>query len=398
MSLRARQNVIFMILITLHACGESSPKVSESLDDLGEREREDLQIQNDIIGEVIDELSMADSPLWDELDTIDGWEETPDSEGEISSTDAHIPDSGSEEIECDDSFVVFLKPDESMIADVMLVVDRSGSMNDMGKWEQTKNAVQSLTSAMEDNINFGLMLFPDPTLGFFGDECASGAVLVSPETGTALEIATMLNSYSPLGGTPTASSLRLAGDLMISSNPEGPNFILLATDGGPGCNATLHWPECTCIPGAVCPPDNNCLDDVRTLSIVEDLYEQNISTFVIGIPGSELVSDLLDAMAVAGGTDIEGEHYAVDADSDILMAMTEIGGSVVPCRYELDEAPSDPEMIVLSIDGVEILRDITHEDGWDISDEIYIDLYGSACTQIRDGGSHSIDVLFDCER
>ena len=394
----ARKSLFFVVLFSMFSCGESSPALPESLEDLGERQREDLQTHFDSQGSDVEDMETAEAPLQDTLEITEDREEGNDQENDTSSSDTHIPDSRTEEIECNDSFVVFLKPDESMIADVMLVVDRSGSMNDMGKWEQTKNAVQALTSAMDDAINFGLMLFPDPTLGLFGDECASGVALVSPDTGTALEIATMLNSYSPLGGTPTAASLRLAGDLMISANPEGPNFILLATDGGPGCNDSLHWPECTCIPGAICPPDNNCLDDVRTLSIVEDLYEQNISTFVIGIPGSELVSDLLDAMAVAGGTDIDGAHYAVDADSDILMAMTEIGGSVVPCRYELDEAPSDPDMIILSIDGVEILRDITHEDGWDISDEIFIDLYGSACTQIRDGGSHSIDVLFDCER
>ena len=57
----------------------------------------------------------------------------------------------------------------------------------------------------------------------------------------------------------------------------------------------------------------NCLDSVRTANQVLVQRENGINTFVVGIPGSEVVSDLLDTMAVAGGTAIGERHGGMGA-------------------------------------------------------------------------------------
>ena len=53
-----------------------------------------------------------------------------------------------------------LKPDSGQHPNVMLVVDRSGSMGTSGEWEPTVTAVSSVTAALETSVAFGLMLFP----------------------------------------------------------------------------------------------------------------------------------------------------------------------------------------------------------------------------------------------
>ena len=43
---------------------------------------------------------------------------------------------------------------------VMIVLDRSGSMLESRKWDNAVNATTRLTQAFQDQIRFGLMVFP----------------------------------------------------------------------------------------------------------------------------------------------------------------------------------------------------------------------------------------------
>ena len=86
-------------------------------------------------------------------------------------------------------------------------------------------------------------------------------------------------------GTPTASALAAAGRFFIE-NPSENDYILLATDGGPGCNNFENEPNrhsnCVCL-SSTCLSNDNCLDDVRTVQLVENLNRQGIETMVLGI-------------------------------------------------------------------------------------------------------------------
>jgi len=140
---------------------------------------------------------------------------------------------------------------------------------------------------------------------------------------------------------------------------------------------------------------DNCLDDVRTLEAVEALYADDIPTFVVGVPGSETVSDLLDQLAVAGGTDVDGRHYAVTGGTELAEALRATTGGLVPCDYEFEEQPTDIDSLSVTIDGNEIPRDESGTEGWDFVDNV-LHLYGTACTRIRDGASHAVDASYDC--
>lgn len=293
----------------------------------------------------------------------------------------------------------FLKPDPANLANIMLVVDRSNSMNDDTRWADMTGALRTVTRALESYVAFGLVLFPSPSGGLLA-VCATGSVEVPVGLGaaTATAISNELGAFTstPSGGTPTALSLLAARDSLAETNPGGRNYVLLATDGGPGCNTSLDLATCDCIPGASCVTNENCLDDVRTLETVETLYDEGIPTYVIGVPGSETVSDLLDQMAIAGGTDVDGHHYAVTGETELANALRETTGSLVPCDYTFSIPPSDIDSLTVTIDGAEIPRDPSGTDGWDFVDGV-LHLYGSACSRIRDGGSHAVDASFDCE-
>lgn len=290
-----------------------------------------------------------------------------------------------------------LKPDSLAVANFMLLVDRSNSMNTDGRWDLMVSAVRNVTTSIGDRVNFGLMLFPGTAAdGIFGDVCASGDVRVAAGESTAAAISTALNT-SPAGGTPTALSLYAARDALNASHPGANNYVLLATDGGPGCNSSFNASTCECIPGATCGTNNaNCLDRERTLQAVRDLLLSGVRTFVVGIPGTSGVSDLLDQMAVAGETANAGRHYAVTDATQLVEALRTTTGSTVPCDYEFPEIPEDVENIVVTIDGVEVARDPSGVNGWNIARETFLQFYGSACGTLRDGNAHAVEARYDC--
>jgi Mg-chelatase subunit ChlD len=325
---------------------------------------------------------------------------TPD--GAISTDATPGPDAStgtdSGPVDCE-TLVVSLKPDASALASFMLLVDRSNSMNTDSRWSLMVGALREVTAELDGLVNFGLMLFPGSGAdgGIFGDACATGDVRVATGDRTSGAISTALGT-APNGGTPTALSLYAARDALQSSNPTGLNFVLLATDGGPGCNDSLNGSSCECIPGATCGfNSDNCLDRDRTLQAVRDLFAVGIKTFVVGIPGTSGVSDLLDEMAVEGGTAIGGRHIAVTDSTGLANALRSSTGSTVPCTYEFPAVPTNPDAIVVTVDGVVVPRDNTGTNGWSLERDRFLEFYGAACSAIRDGNPHAIEASYDCE-
>lgn len=330
-------------------------------------------------------------------DASPGDNDTSSGTGDATASDGGgtSPDIGP--VDCE-TLVVSLKPDSAALANFMLLVDRSNSMNTDSRWSLMVNALREVTAELDGLVNFGLMLFPGAAAdGLFGDSCATGDVRVPTGERTSGSISTVL-STTPAGGTPTALSLYAARDALQASNPRGLNFVLLATDGGPGCNNSFNASTCECIPGATCGLNNaNCLDRERTLQAVRDLFSVGIKTFVVGIPGTSGVSDLLDEMAVEGGTAIGGRHIAVTDSTGLANALRSSTGSTVPCTYEFPEAPANPDAIVVTVDGVAVPRDNTGTNGWSLERDRFLEFYGAACSAIRDGNPHAIEASYNCE-
>ena len=308
---------------------------------------------------------------------------------------------GGEGVEGCDDVRLLLKPSQGSIPRVMLVVDRSYSMVvEEDRWGPIENTLSRVTESLGDTVHFGLTLFPSPNPGFRGSEaemaCAAGEVNVAPGGGTSNDIVNWLSNNPPEPGlaTPTHSALEAAGRHLLQA-PTGNDYILLATDGGPGCNFGLDHNFCTCLNHA-CPlglPEM-CLDDQRTVSKVGDLAAAGIQTIVLGIASEEFMPEsraVLDRMAVAGETDLDGHHFEVNRVADLERNLTEAAGNLAPCTYDLGALAEFADSLNILIDGREINRDQSHQNGWDIANG-NVEFFGAACQSLRDGAAHEISA------
>ena len=293
---------------------------------------------------------------------------------------------------------LLLKPSRSSIPRVVLVVDRSYSMNqNEDRWSPVVNTLRGVTNALRDSVHFGLVLFPFPLpINSPPDAlaCAPGSMNVEPGPNTAGEIDRWLTDSTPHPGlaTPTFSALTAAGEY-LARTPTANDYIILATDGGPGCNYGLDIFTCTCLNHAcLAGIPEMCLDDARTVNKVEELARQGIKTIVLGITGQDFQAEsrrVLDAMAVAGERDNAGSAFDAGNVNEIEGVLSAAAGSLAPCEYDLDALAEYADQLVVSIDEQVIPRD--RDNGWDVNGNT-IEFHGDACAALRDGGAHQIDA------
>jgi hypothetical protein len=294
---------------------------------------------------------------------------------------------------------LLLKPSQGSIPRVMLVVDRSYSMvGAEDRWTPIESTLSRVTQNLGHTVHFGLVLFPSPNPNFRGSEaemaCAPGEVNVNAGANTAADINQWLANARPEPGlaTPTHSALDAAGRSLLIA-PTGNDYILLATDGGPGCNFALDPHLCTCLNhSCILGLAEMCLDDDRTANKVAALAQQGIRTIVLGIASDEFMPAsraVLDRMAVAGQTDLDGRHFEVGRVHDLEGRLTAAAGNLAPCTYDLGELAEQADQLVLSIDGQAVPRDRSHRSGWDLTGSS-VEFFGDSCMSLRDGGAHEI--------
>ena len=211
--------------------------------------------------------------------------------------------------------------------DMLIMLDKSGSMSDTGKWGAVTGAIGDFVNLPESaDIGVGLGFFPvepavpppagtcvtDADCGAYGpcipfipanicaglppipgapvDSCVkedyeNPVVPIALLPGNASAITSAIAGVGPGGGTPTAPALEGAIDhaqQFAKDNPARLVLVVLATDGVPsGCNP-------------------NRVETVAARA--KEGFDQNpsVPTFVIGV-GSELTT--LNLIAQEGGTD-----------------------------------------------------------------------------------------------
>jgi hypothetical protein len=269
-------------------------------------------------------------------------------------------------------------------------------------------AVDAALTQYEGSIKFGLLTYPAD------QECATSGPQVGVALGNRPAVLLELTSAVPAGGTPTAAALNnAAASLSTLGDPVSPKFIVLATDGGPNCNYFLSAsPACTCnyaAPDWCCTsyPDQcafgyTCLDDDHTLTVIQDLHDNlGIDTFVIGLEGTAEYVNLLNAMAIAGGRPQQGgatDYYSASNQTEIMTALQTIAVGLISCEIQLEEPPDLPDLVRIYMDGHQVPRDTTHQNGWDYTDASHttIMLYGDACDTLQDGDVHTLTATFAC--
>lgn len=336
---------------------------------------------------------------------------------------------------------------------LLLAIDKSGSMEDTGgfqatKWATMEQALQSSLTAVQDRINVGLSLYPfpqNPLTAISQTSCADQGnccempddsdpnVPVGPGEETVPKILEQFKNVFPGGGTPTAAVLNNAYDYFVTGAGKelsGERYVVLATDGGPNCNADLSCESAGCTLNieerGSCEKDGEtnccagsaaklaCLDDQASLEAIERLRAVGIDTFVIGVPGSEQYADVLDALAEKGGralTEGESKYFqvqaedGVDALTDVFKGITET--LVTSCDIQLENAPPSLLEVNVAVDcdivpqkggAVDGQGGANDEVNWRIDSETSpptIRLEGELCERVKRGVKRT-DVVLGC--
>ncbi len=313
--------------------------------------------------------------------------------------------------------------DEPLLGDppnLYFVLDRSASMLEDGKWRTIVTVLGSLVVDLGPRANVGAAVFPDPHY----NACAPG-VEVAPlrrgdsPAGTAGPTATAflaeLGGLTANGGTPTAATLEALGPALAAL--PGKTYVILATDGGPNCNATVSCDVGECElniedSASACPPnsahnccadpnfgsDLSCLDAQPTIDAVTAIAASGIPVYVVGVPGSAPYASLLDELAQAGGTarSTEPRYYAVNTSdqADFTAAIFSIAATITgSCTLTLDQVPPDPMAVNVFLGGQALPQ--MGADGWTLSG-LTVTILGQSCQAIQTGAVLDVRVVAGC--
>jgi hypothetical protein len=273
---------------------------------------------------------------------------------------------------------------------ILLVVDRSGSMDSpdlsgVRRWDTMRAALRNVTQSLTSTVEFGLMLYPERGSS---DVCDDGSQIVGLARNNASQIGQQLDATTPNGGTPTATTLTAARDILAPLAGDGrPLAVLLATDGGPNCNLSLNNPQCRCTdPTAQGNCANfNCLDDANTVEAVRRIRELGVHTYVIGVTGVDNFTDVLNRMAETGGTALpqaspsDPRFYRADNQGALQAALEAITQRVLTCRVQTDVNLNDVNSVSVRVGSQVLTRDPVRQNGWDVTGPNTVELFGAAC-------------------
>jgi hypothetical protein len=296
-------------------------------------------------------------------------------------------------------------PPDFRKADVLILLDRSGSM-DTAYGDGTRHqAVATILSDLVTNyaarVRFGYQEMPGRQ--GCGTELAGGCCasppLVAIADGNTRDVTAAIASAQPMdGNTPTAASLQAALSYFETLADGIDNrFVLLATDGAPNC--TLAGALSSGVASDATTPA--CAE---ALSAVSALVASGVRVIVLAV-GPDLVDDTsgssacLDPLAHVGGAAVSpgnpGFYPASDPQQLQLVIEQLFGGTSRPsCSVELSRKVKVGSILEVWLDGRQIPRD-----GWQLdssrSPPTAI-ITGRYCDQIRRFQVTKVEVRYDC--
>ena len=264
---------------------------------------------------------------------------------------------------------------EPVAPNMLIVLDRSGSMRDNNKWTNAKAAIEQLMTDLAAEIRFGLAMYPTD------NDCAVDPgnngfnIPVKLGNGANIVAATEANAANPnrRGNTPLHKALRNAVNDTSLEDPNRPSYVIAITDGAP-----------------------NCVSDAqaRVLAEVDNLFNKQIKTFVIGF-GNGVEPTNLNQMAEKGGTALPGntKYYQANNSADLEQAFAAIGGQVIACQFTLEA--DDKAQIAAAFDGMSIAEDPVN--GWTYDKATKtITFNGTSCDALRAGQVDNLVVANSC--
>jgi hypothetical protein len=282
-------------------------------------------------------------------------------------------------------------------AELMLVLDRSGSMNDpagpmsmVSKWADVTAALDETIMKTQELVLWGLKTFP------------STDVRCSVADGVEVPSATM--NYTPVwgriqasapgtgagGGTPTTLAIGKAVSYLNATPSMNPRYLVLATDGEPNCGAGG---------GGFGGGGFGSNDDAAAIKAVADALAAGYKTFVIGVATSGTANNVLSQMATAGGEPrmANPPYFPVANRQDLIDALGVITGLVSDCVFRLNMPPPSPNDTAVNVGNARVNRDPSHMNGWDYgAANRSIQFYGQACEDVKKAAGQNVQIIFGC--
>jgi hypothetical protein len=269
------------------------------------------------------------------------------------------------------------------IPSISLLIDRSGSMDDSignkSRYQAVRDALVDPTTGvvttLESKAYFGASLYstdaPCPKLY---------SVARTLGAGTRDAIATLINSQSPEGNTPTGPSIDVAvADFLATPAPAGsPPVIVLATDGLPnGCNGGNG--------------------EQASINAAAGAFAAGIRLFVLAV-GNGINDGHLQAVANAGAGVTAGmpdaPFFVANTPADLQTAFNQIIGGVVSCELTISGSIDETQ----AAGGTVILNGVTLVYGtdWELANDNTIRLLGQACTTLKNSPTPMVTASFPC--
>lgn len=294
------------------------------------------------------------------------------------------------------SFAVERRP-----TDVLLVLDRSGSMREppeggpetLTKWDLTVPALHQVVLETDAAVSWGMKLFPE---GEDNDACSAATINdvihVPIAASNAAAVVGAIGTTTPDGdGTPTGDAIRAAIKYLSGLAPSSRKYIVLATDGEPSCS-----------------PAGEGQEEARPYAVaaVTEAFALGIPVFVVGVATTkDTATEALDAMALAGGAarpdpnPLAPRYYLANTEDELVSALRVITGEVATCVFPLSAPPPVPDNIGVKVGGTLLPRDATRTDGWEYTDSALgeVQVYGSWCDQIQAATVSDVQVIYACE-
>ena len=236
--------------------------------------------------------------------------------------------------------------------DLMLVLDRSSSMNAMVPgaamgatlWTETLAAVDDVVKNTQSGVNWGLKLFPLPT-GLYGlghRRCPGRGHQLHAGTGQGAHARNQSDRHGPVGGDTHRHGGRGRHHVPqgLLAQRKNPKYIVLATDGEPTCRA-----------GSMTSDSKGA-----AIAAIQAAAAAGFKTYVIGLAIGAAGTATLNDMAVAGQVprnDPAVKYYPVANKADLVQSLTAITGQVTNCIFPLSRTPPVPDNVKVTIDGHE---------------------------------------------
>ncbi len=312
-------------------------------------------------------------------------------------------------------------------ANILFVIDRSGSMNcnppptqtssacelnpttkdanKPTKWQVVAQALKDAIAKMPPTTSVGIAYFNNDDSCGVSDTPAVPVKLV--DAMHLADISASVDGVTPKGATPIVGGVTLGYKHMHEAvTLAGSDFVVLLTDGAETCAAQLQ--------------------EKLVNETVPAAVSVKIRTFVIGAPGSEPARSLLSRIAWGGGTpkDEQCKHDAappdvgdchfdmtdpnVDFAAELSLALAQISGAALACELDVPSAVGkdvDYDKVNVTFTpgmGTDVAFGQDNDacgkaNGWQYSaDKKKIVLCGPACDLVQSDPKGKITIALGC--